>query len=367
MLEPQTVVCQGPPHPSPPPPPLPFFKVRARRHARASDSYLSRCVPLLFQGLSPSACSTQECNEQVVALLPNSYRSHKSWRASSRVPSHPHPHPPHQAPPPPHLTPDPQIDLPPNIPVSPDGEEGYVASQLGLLHPRYHSAQSELFKPPPNKTVFDRDSPPPYSITPPLGTHGCGSAPTCVYPAALRQSREPLGHARVVRDSDGEAVVSRCYGVSPSADHSQSQAALQQDPGGCCSGNDLAAQRSSHIHGACRIKDALPSAASAATSFGEGSVGKSLPTSSCSPPLVRVSSSSSGDNVSSSSLPPLPPHSDPDGGAVKGSNFVDLCAAPPSYQLTLSQNRQEEGSGEECRNGATPAAPPFVNSDSAGV
>ena len=55
--------------------------------------------------------------------------------------------------------------LPPNIPVSPDGEEGYLTSQLSLLHRRRHAESTDILRPPPNKTVYDRDRlppPPPY-------------------------------------------------------------------------------------------------------------------------------------------------------------------------------------------------------------
>lgn len=55
---------------------------------------------------------------------------------------------------------------PPNVPVSRDGEEGYAESQRSL-HSKQQleqnwQAQNELFRPPPNKTVYDRDSPPPH-------------------------------------------------------------------------------------------------------------------------------------------------------------------------------------------------------------
>ncbi|KAL8613895.1 hypothetical protein ACOMHN_032885 [Nucella lapillus] len=163
------------------------------------------------EGLTSSGCSNPECsNEQAVALLPNMKHSH-------------HKHTRHPPAPPPHCSlPDPEVGLPPNIPVSPDGEEGYSASQLRLLDRRSRTAHSELFKPPPNKTVFDRESPPPYSLTPSPGTYGCGSplAPPPSPPHSVGRGGTGgggggggylCGPERVIRDSEGQPVVSRCY------------------------------------------------------------------------------------------------------------------------------------------------------------
>lgn len=193
------------------------------------------------EGLMPSGCSSQECsNEQAVALLSGGSSSAQQHpRSHYNNSKHPSWYPPAPAPPPaPHPTTtttttsttgaDPEVGLPPNIPVSPDGEEGYSASQLRLLDRRFRAASnysSELFKPPPNKTVFDRESPPPYTLTassPGTGVYGCGSPlapppPPPSPPASVGRggylSSEVGGSCpeRVIRDSEGQPVVSRCY------------------------------------------------------------------------------------------------------------------------------------------------------------
>uniref|UniRef100_A0A0B6ZVN8 CUB domain-containing protein n=2 Tax=Arion vulgaris TaxID=1028688 RepID=A0A0B6ZVN8_9EUPU len=86
---------------------------------------------------------------------------------------------------------------PPNIPLSADGEEGYAMSQKAL-HSKQQLEQNwqvenEVFRPPPNKTVYDRDSPPPpYSLSPPgtqiLDSHFPVMGVVCV----LRQARSSL-------------------------------------------------------------------------------------------------------------------------------------------------------------------------------
>jgi len=58
---------------------------------------------------------------------------------------------------------DAMLDLPPQIPISKDGEEGYIDSQKQLRwkRPKCNSID-QLFRAPPNRTVHDRESPPPY-------------------------------------------------------------------------------------------------------------------------------------------------------------------------------------------------------------
>lgn len=182
------------------------------RHANSHTGHLT-CQPShSSEGLTPSAGSTQECSEQAVALLPSAHHHHHHTQHKKWSGTHPQPQP-HPSPPPPPR--DPEIDLPPNIPVSPDGEEGYVASQVRLLHPRYCMVQSELFKAPPNKTVFDRESPPPYSLSPAHKSFGCSSAPPITSRSGFVVSGEGFapvsGTVRMVRDSQGQPVVSRCY------------------------------------------------------------------------------------------------------------------------------------------------------------
>lgn len=58
---------------------------------------------------------------------------------------------------------DTMLDLPPQIPISKDGEEGYIDSQKQLRWKRPKcSSIDQLFRAPPNRTVHDRESPPPY-------------------------------------------------------------------------------------------------------------------------------------------------------------------------------------------------------------
>lgn len=188
----------------------------------------------MLQGFTPSAESLQDCSEQAVALLPNG-PSRRTWT------------PPHPPPPPPDL----EIGLPPNIPVSPDGEEGYTASQMRLLDPRYRTVQSELFKPPPNKTVFDRESPPPYSPSPSSGSFGCGSAPSRSSPV-FSGGTYGYGSVRVVRDSEGQPVVSRCYSMfTPSmVRNGAGNSDRSSNAGGgksiCCDSSEISPQHRSH-------------------------------------------------------------------------------------------------------------------------
>ncbi|BFZ12526.1 hypothetical protein BsWGS_15566 [Bradybaena similaris] len=86
---------------------------------------------------------------------------------------------------------------PPNIPLSADGEEGYAMSQKALHSKqqleRNWQVQNEVFRPPPNKTVHDRDSPPPpYSLNPP-GTKSLDSlVPPVGVVCVLRHARSSL-------------------------------------------------------------------------------------------------------------------------------------------------------------------------------
>lgn len=98
---------------------------------------------------------------------------------------------------------DTMLDLPPQIPISKDGEEGYIESQKHLIckHSRYID---QLFRPPPNKTVHDRESPPPYYSNSASLEH-LGNPPT-----------------RIVRDSNGCPRTIRCYSMSSNISNSSS-------------------------------------------------------------------------------------------------------------------------------------------------
>lgn len=94
---------------------------------------------------------------------------------------------------------DTMLDLPPQIPVSKDGEEGYRDSQRHLRRSKnFRPKDNEIvFRAPPNKTIHDRESPPPYYSNSP--------------------SLENLGHAatrgRLEKDY-GECRVFRCQSMS---------------------------------------------------------------------------------------------------------------------------------------------------------
>ncbi len=55
-----------------------------------------------------------------------------------------------------------ELNLPPAIRISKDGEEGYVPSQRLLQLSWTADRRRESICPPPNKTVYQGDSPPPY-------------------------------------------------------------------------------------------------------------------------------------------------------------------------------------------------------------
>lgn len=93
------------------------------------------------------------------------------------------------------------IDLPPQIPISRDGEEGYTESQKQLLcQRRNNNGYQEIFRPAPNKTVFDKDSPPPY----------------CSHSISSASSVDNLGHSGSsstrpgVGDCNGYSVMFQC-------------------------------------------------------------------------------------------------------------------------------------------------------------
>ncbi|XP_053401335.1 uncharacterized protein LOC123550626 isoform X2 [Mercenaria mercenaria] len=96
---------------------------------------------------------------------------------------------------------DTMLDLPPQIPISKDGEEGYIESQKHLIRSRYID---QLFRPPPNKTVHDRESPPPYYSNS-ASLENLGKPPT-----------------RIVRDSNGCPRMLRCYSMSSNVSNSSS-------------------------------------------------------------------------------------------------------------------------------------------------
>ncbi|XP_071177123.1 uncharacterized protein [Mytilus edulis] len=95
------------------------------------------------------------------------------------------------------------VQLPPHIPISKDGEEGYIESQNKLERHRRSDYQI-CFRPPPNKTVYDKDSPPPYS-------------------SRSTSSIDSIGQAKnsnLVTDNNSGCPVLRCYSMSENNNHS---------------------------------------------------------------------------------------------------------------------------------------------------
>ena len=101
---------------------------------------------------------------------------------------------------------DTMLDLPPQIPISKDGEEGYIDSQKHLMLKRSRQLGDHLcFRPPPNKNVHDIDleRPPPYY-----------SNSSSLENIAEPPSRIVRDSTRIVRDSNGLPVIHRCYSMS---------------------------------------------------------------------------------------------------------------------------------------------------------
>ena len=90
---------------------------------------------------------------------------------------------------------DTMLELPVQVPISRDGEEGYLPAQKHLLYKR-RNANDTCIRAPPNKTVHDRESPPPYY--------------------SKTASLENLAHpaTRTFTDSNG---VPRCHSMSSSS------------------------------------------------------------------------------------------------------------------------------------------------------
>ncbi|XP_067651853.1 uncharacterized protein [Haliotis asinina] len=119
---------------------------------------------------------TQEHMEQQVSLLQDRYTQIKSMQRDS------------------------DLGYPPHVPRSKDGEEGYRESQKDILnHRQIAAANLECFRPPPNRTVHDTESPPPYSESP----NRSFDSYTKTQPS--------------VQDYNGCPVVIRCYSMSGSA------------------------------------------------------------------------------------------------------------------------------------------------------
>lgn len=95
-----------------------------------------------------------------------------------------------------------EIGLPPSVHISQDGEEGYAESQKQLAHHSKQEIYQQCFRPPPNKTVYDKDSPPPY-----YAVKGLSPSPQVVTPGAL------------VQDSNGCSMMVQCFNLSNNNEH----------------------------------------------------------------------------------------------------------------------------------------------------
>ncbi|KAL4234750.1 hypothetical protein ACF0H5_006392 [Mactra antiquata] len=106
---------------------------------------------------------------------------------------------------------DTMLDLPPQIAISKDGEEGYIESQKHLRCKNNKKFIDQLLRPPPNKTVHDRESPPPYY------SHSA--------------SLENIGHPamRIVKDSNGCQQMKRCYSMSSNASSTNGHKSVQKE------------------------------------------------------------------------------------------------------------------------------------------
>ncbi|OWF51055.1 uncharacterized protein LOC110449695 isoform X2 [Mizuhopecten yessoensis] len=90
-----------------------------------------------------------------------------------------------------------EIGMPSSVHISQDGEEGYAESQKQLAHHSKQEIYQPCFRPPPNKTVYDKDSPPPY-----YAVKGLGPSSQGVSPGAL------------VQHSNGCSMMVQCFNLS---------------------------------------------------------------------------------------------------------------------------------------------------------
>lgn len=104
---------------------------------------------------------------------------------------------------------DTMLDLPPQIPISKDGEETYSVSQKHLIYNKHNRQCLDIFRPPPNKTVHDRESPPPYYSN----------------SASLENLEYP--QTRFVRDSNG-CHTRRCNSMSSNVSSSNGHKSVSQ-------------------------------------------------------------------------------------------------------------------------------------------
>ncbi|CAL1532766.1 unnamed protein product [Lymnaea stagnalis] len=142
-------------------------------------------------------CQTNMAKEGVLSV--DDSRMGKSWRIPPHQQQHHNlqVHQPRYHNKPAYKETSPDEFYPPHIPVSADGEEGYASEQKSLHSKqqflRNLQEESGVFRPPPNRTIFDRDSPPPpYSLNPP-GTKSLDSlVPPVGVVSVLRPARGSL-------------------------------------------------------------------------------------------------------------------------------------------------------------------------------
>ncbi|ESO82661.1 hypothetical protein LOTGIDRAFT_155674 [Lottia gigantea] len=92
-----------------------------------------------------------------------------------------------------------RIGCPPQIPISRDGEEGYAESQKQLANQRNldNTDSQQYFRPPPNRTIYDRkQSPPPYPYTSASSLDTSCGKPSNGYSSVIRCHSVSLNSAK---------------------------------------------------------------------------------------------------------------------------------------------------------------------------
>lgn len=93
-----------------------------------------------------------------------------------------------------------ELGLPPSIPISEDGEEGYVTSQRLLQScERSHKADCQAFCPPPNRTIRNGESP--------SSLCHAHSTPNSSFLGLSTHKQATLPTVRLIRDSNGHPTI----------------------------------------------------------------------------------------------------------------------------------------------------------------
>ncbi|XP_050396068.1 uncharacterized protein LOC126814738 isoform X2 [Patella vulgata] len=92
-----------------------------------------------------------------------------------------------------------ELGYPPQIPISRDGEEGYAESQKQLANQRNleNTDLQQYFRPPPNRTIFDRkQTPPPYPYTSATSLDTSCGKPSNGYSSVIRCNSISINSAK---------------------------------------------------------------------------------------------------------------------------------------------------------------------------